>query len=253
MNSNKEFIEDYISLLRDSVNFFLNKAMGNAEKNNEKFVTRMKKLLCFSKDEDWSILTSSLDLAGDTTLAIENFNRFGLAGPTKYWNNGENYLRLYGVLNAAYLLNSSIIQLATIFKINDKNKVASQLTGHQFIELRNIAGSHTAGFNDIKNKKVKYFKIARYSIDMDECIEIFDEKNNITKFNLKELIKDYQKNVVEILDQIAEKAISTLYKNNSNQKKELTEELEMIRKKRDGHIIIKISGFKENKKQKAEV
>ena len=100
---------------------------------------------------------------------------------------------------------------------------------------------------------MKYYKIARYSIDRDEGIEIFDEKNNVTKFNLKELIKDYQENVVKILDQIAEKSISTLYKDKSNQKDELCEELETIRKKRDGHRIIKISGFKKEKKQKEKV
>jgi hypothetical protein len=45
----------------------------------------------------------AMDVIGDAALALKNFLRFSLDGPTRYEDLGERYLRLYGLLSATYL------------------------------------------------------------------------------------------------------------------------------------------------------
>lgn len=56
------------------------------------------KALRLNCEEDWSFISVAMDVVGDAAYALDNFLKFGLDGPTKYDNTGEQYLRLYGML-----------------------------------------------------------------------------------------------------------------------------------------------------------
>ena len=61
-------------------------------------------------------------LLEDTSDATDNYNKFGLDGPTKYENIGEKYLRLYGILNAAYMQFITCHEFYRMFKVSGHKK-----------------------------------------------------------------------------------------------------------------------------------
>lgn len=70
--------------------------------------------------DDWNILCTSMDNIGDTDLAIKHFIKVGIGQ-----NDGEKYLRLYGLLQRVYLQQDAIRFLfQSIKKCSDsKNRI----------------------------------------------------------------------------------------------------------------------------------
>src|ERR1700731_3985821 len=69
----------------------------------------LKELLRLNSSADWEFLCAAMDIIGDASTAIDNVQRFGLSGPTKHNDTGEKYLRLYGMLSAAYIQQEAIL------------------------------------------------------------------------------------------------------------------------------------------------
>ncbi len=76
--------------------------------------------------DSYHFIIDSYYLLEDTQLAKQNFTEFGTTGPTKYENLGEVYLRVYGVLNACYLQQQSIVEMCD--KLNIDGLVKSRKT-----------------------------------------------------------------------------------------------------------------------------
>ena len=63
----------------------------------------------FDDKNGWNVLCSLMDVLNDTELAKENFIKYGIGGPTKISDIGEQYLRLYGITNSIYLQKSAVL------------------------------------------------------------------------------------------------------------------------------------------------
>lgn len=93
MHSPNSVLESYASAFRDLVK---ERIWGEGES--------AAKALRLKDDRDLDFVCVAMDVVGDASLAIGSFLRFSLDGPTRYEDIGERYLRLYGLLSAAYVL-----------------------------------------------------------------------------------------------------------------------------------------------------
>ena len=90
------------------------------ENYDKPFLLYVTKRLKFENEEGWISLCSLMDVIGDTELAKKHFFNYGIDGPTKILDYGEQYLRLYGILNALYLQKSAIFEFLEL--LYDKKK-----------------------------------------------------------------------------------------------------------------------------------
>ena len=116
MDKKLDLLESYGSTFRDLIN-----AKVQPTKKT------IRDVLKLSKDEDWAFLCSSMDIIGDACLAIDNFIRFGLDGPTKYNEVGERYLRLYGLLSATYIQQQAVIKLYQLVNVPPSLKAGKDM------------------------------------------------------------------------------------------------------------------------------
>jgi hypothetical protein len=110
----------------------------------------VKKTLRLNKSQDWSFICTALDVIGDTTLAIKNFSDYGLECATHRGDDGEKYLRLYGILNSAYLQQEAIYSLCKYNNSPDPQKVMEEIKKLKIFEIRNKIGAHSSSY--IANK-----------------------------------------------------------------------------------------------------
>ena len=139
--------EEYLNL-RSNIGIYCEILLGvlryipvrnyQSEEDYKKILNRNLK---FENNDDHHRLRACIDLTEDTQFAISEFYENGLK--TKACNDGEMYLRLYGVLNAIYLQMQSAIGLIELFKIPNKKKSTQELKALKIIDVRNKIGAHT--------------------------------------------------------------------------------------------------------------
>jgi hypothetical protein len=119
-----------------------------ADSQSEPFGELIVTMLGVGSFADYDFILDSFYLFEDTQTAKENFQEFGVGGPTKYKNIGEHYLRLYGILNACFLQKEAITVCSRKLLNSD---LPCDITNAQIIEFRNIFAAHTV----TKNGKTK--------------------------------------------------------------------------------------------------
>jgi hypothetical protein len=221
----KNFIEKYVDLIRKALDSVACKIDGPG------FLQKLEKKLGFEEEHSWAFLTSSLDLIEDTEKAKENFYKYHLAGPTKYDDVGEKYLRLYGILNAVFLQRNAVFKLGEIFRTINESKKASILN-LRIIKLRNIVASHATDYHDKESGKHKTFMLARISLEAEELM-CLDEKNKTTRYNLSRLVEEFNVKILELIDEIAEEALKV-----SKTKARYLLEIKRLRNERNGYIYV---------------
>jgi len=225
--NNPAMVQLYSSLIRDVINHAAQRI------DTKPFLEKARIRLGFERADGWTLVTSCLDLLDDTELAKGNYSRFQLAGPTKYDEKGEMYLRLYGILNAVYLQMSAIAELAELFKVPDKTRLLKSMQLLPILQLRHIAGSHTVSFLDPVTKRKRSYMIGQHSLT-DAMIEVLDDDNKVHQFDLSQLMKDFDKIAEAVLDAIADKAIRTICKTDAKGKSTFGDGLDRIRKTSQG-------------------
>src|ERR1041384_7357077 len=100
MNSPLDVLEGYADAFRSLVNA---RVWGRDESPED--------ALRLNDPRDWSFICVAMDVVGDAALALRNFLRFSLDGPSRYEDVGERYLRLYGALSAAYVQQQAVLKL----------------------------------------------------------------------------------------------------------------------------------------------
>lgn len=175
--------------------------------NDKPFRETVIRRLKFSDIKDWNILCSLIDVLGDTELAKENFIKYDLTGPTKILDYGEQYLRLYGILNAVYLQKSALVSFIELVKLRGKKDIIKKIDGLKILELRHIAGAHTIDFLEegVKNPH----QLQRAMLTHSQ-INTSDSKGNFKDFNLKELLAEYNGFAETLIIQATEKFINTV-------------------------------------------
>jgi len=138
-------IDLYVKLLR--------KIIGVIAKDSDNFETDILEFLGVSSGQSYNFIIDSLYLLEDTQLAKQNFNEFGVSGPTKYQNFGEVYLRVYGLLNACYLQQQAIIEIKKNLRLSlDKNEL-KEIRECPIFDLRNTFAAHTVNRGCEEKKK----------------------------------------------------------------------------------------------------
>ncbi|MDD5363028.1 MAG: hypothetical protein PHN88_12895 [Ignavibacteria bacterium] len=204
------------------------------------FRNEIIKKLKFSKPEDWNMLCSLMDVLGDTELAKENYLKYGLRGPTKFSDVGEQYLRLYGITNAINLQRSAVISFIEIIKFHGKKEIKNQFDTLEIMKLRHIVGAHTLDF--FENNKKKPYQYTRANL-VNDIIETLDSDNKFYSFNLKKLVHEFTIFTNEILIKATEKYINTVLKSNSKKKVDFLNKLEHIKSAQEGNLtVIKKNG-----------
>lgn len=171
----------------------------------------------FDDKNGWNVLCSLMDVLNDTELAKENFIKYGIGGPTKISDIGEQYLRLYGITNSIYLQKSAVLAFIELIKLPNKKKETKKIEQCGLIEFRHIVGAHTVDYLDGESKNPH--QLQRALIDIHDIVTS-DSNNNYRKFNLKELLEEFNEVIEDVLIRSTEKFIKTVLKN-GGQKKEL--------------------------------
>jgi len=222
-------VESYGSTFRDLVNAIVQPTKLS-----------IREVLKLSKEEDWAFLCSAMDIIDDACLAIDNFLRFDLDGPTRYNEDGEKYLRLYGILSATYIQQEAVLKLYQLV-----NVPSSLREGRDMIEsleirlLRHKLSSHSTNYYDKNTDSVQTYVPIRVDLRGFNCGYINNEELKADHFDLQKAIHDHLETLIEMLDRILGKAIKTLYKGQEASEgcKEFIERLEDLRIMRKGGLI----------------
>jgi len=231
MDRKLEVVESYGSTFRNLI---------NAKVQPTKLTIR--KALKLSKNEDWSFLCSAMDIIGDACLAIDDFLRFSLDGPTKYDEIGERYLRLYGILTATYIQQEAVLKLYQLVNVPPTLKDGKAMIDQLEIRLlRHKLSSHSTNYLD-KRGTIETFVPIRMNLRGFNC-GYFDNKA-IKAYNvdLMKAISEHLETLVEMLDRILDKAIRTFYKGQETCKdyKDFLERLKELRIIRNGGLVSKL-------------
>jgi hypothetical protein len=89
-----------------------------------------------------------MDIVGDACEAIGNAQRFGLGGPTKYDDDGEKYLRLYGLLSAAYIQQRSLLTIYRLMHVPDFQRTKEAFGNSPLVVLRHKLSAHGTDYRD---------------------------------------------------------------------------------------------------------
>ncbi|TKJ32539.1 hypothetical protein CEE39_05300 [bacterium (candidate division B38) B3_B38] len=154
---------------------------------------------CKNSPDEWNRYCVSIDTLGDTVEALIHFESKGLGN-----NDEEKYIKLYGVLQAVFLQQDSIISLYEIFVDKFENISLNIDDWKEIRELRNLTVGHP-----IEMKRAGATKrcfINRQSIT-SQCFQlmIWNKSKNKDEFediDFEKLYSNYKKEATAILEQI---------------------------------------------------
>lgn len=226
VSKKSSLIEEYKSLINKIVN---DRAQPLHSDEKGTFLSKVKKRLRYDNEECWFFLCSAMDLVGDNILAINDFEKFGLDGPTRYDNLEEKILRLYGFLSSVYLLHSTINQFCTIFKLDNKKRIVGKLNEHTLIQTRHKIAAHTLDYID-KDRGTMYSFVLDHSSLMDFNVSIFNNHTNqLEDVDLIEELDSYLDLVIDILETLKRKLIGTVFSTSREKREEYEKELAFLK------------------------
>ncbi len=220
-------LEKYADAFRDMVN----------EKNrvSDKSV---KELLRLNKEEDWAFICTAMDIVSDALLAIDNFLKYGLDGPTKFNDIGEKYLRLYGLLNATYIQQKALINLYKLNNVPNPSEIKKKVEKLKIMVVRHKLASHSVDYINHDHGLIETYIPVRATLMGFNCEFMNNETLEWEKLNLKEAVEDHLLMMTHISDQIYEKSITTFFKGYQNKQRESKKRLEYLRLESQGHVVI---------------
>lgn len=188
--SRKKIKEDlwyYEDKIRDYTNNTINqyKLMGDSEK--------------------WNQLCSSLDVIGDTGLAILTFqkSKFGITRRTNHLTkSGIFYIIAYGVMQALILQQDAVNHLCEVLRIDESTFKYENLL--EIRENRNDSGGHPTKRNNRKSKELSYHYISRITLSKSGFQLLSFKKGNhfFKEVSLSKMISIQNKQVLEIMKKI---------------------------------------------------
>lgn len=225
-------LQKYISIFREAIN---SKVRGSKK--------AIKELLKLNSESDWNFLCAAMDIIDDASTAIDNVQRFGLSGATKYNETGEKYLRLYGLLSATYIQQQSVLTIYRIMNVPDPGKAKKRFDSLEIRSLRHKLSAHSTDYlnNDTGNKEA-YVPI-RFDLGDTHIAYVNHTSSSYhARVNLTEAIEAHSKLMIDVLDTILEKAIKTIFKGHQKEQKEFAEKLSDLRIEKDGGLVFKGKG-----------
>ncbi len=176
------------------------------------------------------VLRSCIDLIEDTESAIVEFFKNGLCLQSEVNSSyGEMYLRLYGLLNTVSLQIEAIIELIELFKISGKKKLVNDLKKTQICVLRNKLGSHTVKYKTSEIQSFETFRLTRISLTKwGRDIHFSGIEAPTERVNLLGVLEDYNKISEDILFDICNKAVQSLFKGDGEDKRNIQDVLDYV-------------------------
>ena len=195
MNSYSRILREYQSKFRIAIE---NRAMEKRQSQS---------VVLGLNSKDWSMVVTSLDVIVETSLAIQHFLETGIEVHGTKTEEGEKYLRLYGILNSTYLQQQAIIVLYRKLT-SDYKGVKELIKNLEIREIRNKIASHSS---DFKHGKESYVVI-RHSLSKYTFVY---ENNEVKKdctveqefVNLKVLLDKHLELVLNLFDKLYEDTI----------------------------------------------
>jgi hypothetical protein len=137
-------------------------------------------------------------LVEDTSDAFTEVLSHGLYIQRPVGHHGEAYLRLWGVLNAAYLMASAIRSLYSFFRPNLYKTAAERIESHPVYEWRMRLGSHVLDYAKPGGKK--YHRIvARDMYRSDGMRSFVASDEGLQTIQVLEQIRDYERTCMAVL------------------------------------------------------
>jgi len=227
MNTPLTILEKYADAFRDMVN----------DKNRVSDKT-VKELLRLTKEEDWAFICTAMDIVSDALLAIDNFLKYGLDGPTKFNDIGEKYLRLYGILNSTYIQQQALINLYKLNNVPNPAEIRKKVEKLNIRVVRHKLGSHSNDYLNPETGVIETYVPVRATLMGFNCEFMNNETLEWEKINLKEAIEDHLSMMIDISDKIYEKSITTFFKGYQKKQDKAKKHLEHLRLEKQGHLVI---------------
>jgi hypothetical protein len=228
MNSPLSVLESYADAFRSLVNA---KVWGRDEAPD--------KALKLNDRRDWEFICVAMDVVGDAALALGNFLRFSLDGPARYEDVGERYLRLYGLLSAAYVQQQAVLKLYSLMNCTKPKEVQAEFNQLDIRVLRHQLASHSLDFLAPGENKTQAFVPVRIGLSGFACMVTENRGGTTRTVQLDRAIMEHCKAVTSVLDRVYEKSVKTLFKGQSNKISEFQRKLQDLRFVRDGNIILR--------------
>lgn len=228
MNKNIDILNKYATAFRDMIN-------ARVWANNE----HPSKLLRINGEDDWNFICVAMDVVGDSALAIENFLKFSLDGPTRYNEAGERYLRLYGVLSAVYLQQESVRKLYSLMKCDKPKELKKEFDKLEIRTLRHQLASHSVDYAPQDGGKVQAFVPVRIGLSGFSCTVTENRGDKSRTVLLDKAIQEHCNLIVSVLDRIYEKSIITLFRGQENRIEEFKKKLDDLRFEKEGNLIFR--------------
>jgi hypothetical protein len=198
-------------------------------------------LLRLNSHGDWNFVCVAMDIVGDASVAIRNFLKFGLDGPSRYEDTGEKYLRLYGLLSAAYMQQQAVLKLYSLMNCPSPKEIRSIFHTLEVRALRHQLASHSLDFLVPGSDSKRAFVPVRIGLSGFRC-EVTENRGDRNRtIKLDEAIDEHTKAVIDVLDKTFEKSARTLFRGRDKKLKEWKEKLDDLRFERDGNVIIRAS------------
>lgn len=198
--------------------------------------------LRLNMERDWGFVCVAMDILGDASLALHNFVTFGIDGPTKYDDTGEKYLRLYGLLSAAYAQQQAALKLHKLMSCKLQQEFRAKADHLQIRKLRHQLASHSIDCIDFADKSVSAFVPVRIDLAGYNCTVTENRGDRSFSYDLQKAVAEHCDFMLDLMDAIYEKSYKTLFKSNKLKQAEHSEKLDALRKVKEGYLIFKAPG-----------
>ena len=232
-----EILSEYINCFRELVNNKVQRIICS-ENNDDDFIKLIQKALKLNKSSDWKFICTAMDIIDDCSLAFKNFLKFGLSGPTKINDDGEKYLRLYGLLSATYIQQQAILNLYSLCQLPNPDLCKKQMENLDIRVVRHQIAAHSNDYLNPETNTMESFVPSRMTIGDFDLEYINNSSSEFNSINLKESLDRHLDLMIDLIDSIYIKLANTLYKRNTEKIDELISCLKYARAKREGDIVI---------------
>jgi len=201
--------------------------------------------LRLNDERDWGFICVAMDVVGDASLALDHFLRFSLDGPTRYDEVGERYLRLYGVLSAAYLQQEAVLKLYKLMNCTAPGTVQAEFSALEIRTVRHQLASHSLDFMSVKGSltqkgsPVQAFVPIRVGLSGYTCAITENRGDRSRTVDMKEAVNKHCLALISVLDRIYEKSFKTLYRGQQRRLAEFQKQLDDLRFVRDGNMLLR--------------
>ena len=148
----------------------------------------------------------------DASLGLGSFLNFSLDGPTRYEDIGERYLRLYGLLSAAYVQRQAVLKLYSLMNCPNPKAIRDEFDKLEIRTLRHQLASHSLDCFRPGESRTQAFAPVRVGLSGFSC-EVTENRRGVTRtIKLDEAVKAHCAAVTSVLDRIYEKSVKTIFK-----------------------------------------